>query len=136
MTYSKSDDSAITAITRVLQQEVFSQLALNRSLPHKLILPNIKPALYIDIADVRVACYRLIIPDKLAKQLNSFKLNGLTFVSLDNVASSSSFDSSFRAGVPEIAQGFIDLKKVNNAQALYLWSNLNKKLALLPICTK
>jgi|CXWL01.1.fsa_nt_gi hypothetical protein len=135
MTYSKSDESAETAITRVLQQEVFAIKALELSFPNKIIPPDPKPCLYIDIADIRVACFRIVIPESLVHSLSSFKLANLTFKLISEVAHQTKLDSHYRACIPEIAAGLLETD-ITHGTIPHLWSNLNKELTLLPAYTR
>lgn len=132
MTYSKRTESVHDSILRVIQQEVASSLSLERLFP-TLIPADPKIAVMIDIADVRVRTYQITIPDSLISKLDSYKLTDLTFMSLTEIASNDSFEGNFRVGVPEIAQGILETRKSNEGNVPHLWSNLNKKLALLPV---
>lgn len=132
MTYSKSDEPAQIAVTRVLQQEVFAIKALERSFPEQIIPPDPKPCLYIDIADVRVACYRIVISELLVHSLSSFKLANLSFKLISEVAHQTDLDSHYRAGIPEIAAGLLATGITPAGIAPHLWSHLNKELTLLP----
>lgn len=131
MTYSKSDEPADIAITRVLQQEVFAIKTLEQSFPKQIIPSNPKPRLYIDIADVRVACYHIVIPELLVHSLSSFKLANLSFKSVSEVARHTDLDSHYRAGISEIAVAFLETETTPDIVP-HLWSDLNKELAPLP----
>lgn len=133
MTFSKRAESAKSSILRVIQQEVASGLTLNRLLPVDLVPNYPQTLLTIDIADVRVRVYQTFIPKNLIPELNSYKLTNLTFISLDELAGNISLESRFRAGVPEIARGFIETKRVGESETTpHYHSLLNQRLALLP----
>lgn len=132
MTYAKGDESAHDSVLRTIQQEVASSLTLNRKLSPDLIPNDPKVNLTIDIADVRVKTYRLIIPDDIIEKLDSYKLSDLTFIPLEQVGEKSSLDSNFRAGVPEIAQAYLEIRDKNVATPPHYDSLLNRSLALLP----
>src|SRR3989344_942830 len=131
MTYSKRTESAQDSILRVLQQEVPATLSVARRLP-SLIPDDPKVVVMIDIADVRVRTYQVIIPDNLIDKLDSYKLTDLTFVPLTEIAASVGLDSGYRAGVPEIAAGLLAKAPTDLDRPLFLGSVLNQKLALLP----
>lgn len=135
MTYSKRAESVHDAILRVLQQEVAASLSVARHLPP--LIPNDPRVLVtIDIADVRVKTYRILVPDGLLKKLDSYKLTDLSFVPLAEIAANVGLGSSYRAGVPEIAAGILAKNQENAPNPLHLPSVLNKKLALLPAYTQ
>lgn len=134
MTYAKRDEPIRDAILRVLQQEVAATLTVNRQLPLDLIPANPQTILTIDIADVRVKTIRLIIPNRLISHLDSFKLAHLTFVPLREIAAQAQdgLESHFRAGVPEISAGFLEIGATAREVPPHLDSLLNRQLALLP----
>lgn len=132
MTYAKGDESDHDSVLRTLQQEVAASLTLDRKLPQNLVPDNPRVNLTIDIADVRVKTYRLIIPDGIIKKLDSYKLSDLTFTHLELVSEKSSLDSSFRAGVPEIARAYLEIRDKSLATPPHYDSILNRSLALLP----
>ncbi len=136
MTYSKRTEPEDEAISRVIQQEVMSRQALERVIPDNLAGNDPHPLITIDIADVRVSCYRLVFPKRLAQQVNSQKLQDLEFVPVREIALADGLDGHYRAGVPEIAQALLESKNSQKEFIPHLWSNLNKKLALLPVYTK
>jgi hypothetical protein len=132
MTYAKGDESDHDSVLRTLQQEVAASLTLNRKLSQNLIPERPRVNLTIDIADVRVKTYRLIIPDSLIEKLDSFKLADLTFVPLEQIGQKFDLDSNFRAGVPEIAQAYLEIRDKCIASPPHYDSLLNRSLALLP----
>ncbi|MFZ2202448.1 MAG: hypothetical protein WAV56_03560 [Microgenomates group bacterium] len=135
MTYSKRVESVHDSILRVLQQEVAASLSVARNLPP--LIPNDPRVLVtIDIADVRVKTYQIIIPDGLLKKLDSYKLADLSFVPLAEIAANVGLESSYRAGVPEIAAGILTPPSPDFDLPLHLGSVLNQKLALLPAYTQ
>src|SRR3989344_7844096 len=131
MTYSKRTESAQDSILRVLQQEVPATLSVARRLP-SLIPDDPKVVVMIDIADVRVRTYQVIVPNRLIEKLDSYKLTDLTFMPLSQIAANAGLESSFRAGVPEIAAGLLAKAPSDLNRPLFLGSVLNQKLALLP----
>ena len=131
MTYSKRTESAQASILRVLQQEVAATLSVARRLP-SLIPDDPKVVVMIDIADVRVRTYQVIVPNRLIEKLDSYKLTDLAFMPLSQIAANAGLESSFRAGVPEIAAGLLAKAPADLDRPLFLGSVLNQKLALLP----
>ena len=132
MTYAKGDESDHESVLRTIQQEVAASLTLNRKLSPNLIPEKPKVDLTIDIADVRVKAYRLTISDDIIEKLDSYKLSNLTFIPLEQVGHKSSLDSNFRAGVPEIAQAYLEIRDKSFATPPHYDSLLNRSLALLP----
>ena len=132
MTYAKGDESDHESVLRTIQQEVAASLTLNRKLSPNLIPEKPKVDLTIDIADVRVKAYRLTISDDIIEKLDSYKLSNLTFIPLEQVGQKSSLDSNFRAGVPEIAQAYLEIRDKSFATPPHYDSLLNRSLALLP----
>ena len=131
MTYSKRTESAQDSILRVLQHEVAATLSVARRLP-SLIPDDPKVVVMIDIADVRVRTYQVIVPNRLIEKLDSYKLTDLAFMPLSQIAANAGLESSFRAGVPEIAAGLLAKAPAGLDRPLFLGSVLNQKLALLP----
>ena len=84
MGFSRKRDSRETAILRVLQQEVFTELAIRKEMPD-VIPERTKPFMFFDIADVRVEVFHIKLPKKYSskKYFSSFKLEGFKFISLD-----------------------------------------------------
>ncbi len=132
MTYAKGDESDHDSVLRALQQEVAASLTLNRKLSPDLVIEKPKVNLTIDIADVRVKTYRLIIPDNLIEKLDSFKLTDLTFIPLEQIGQKFGLESNFRAGVPEISQAYLEIRDKSVAVPPHYDSLLNRSLALLP----
>lgn len=131
MTYSKANEDPQTSILRVFQQEVSTDLTLRRIIPADLIPKTPEELFSIAIADVSVHVYRLLLPQSLLPHVSSFKLKEFAFVPLDSIASETKLDSPYRAGVPEMAQAFLDLPQTLRTH-LPLTSYLNRQLALLP----
>ena len=132
MTFSRRTETPQTSIYRVLQQEVFSNLALMRKLPH-IVPPFQLPIMSIDVTDVRVYVYSLSIPVSLKSKLNSFKLTDYQFVTLEDIAKNTGFSSPFRAGIPEIATALLERNQSLDKEPIHLNSILNHQLATLPV---
>ncbi len=132
MTYSKPDEPAPESILRVIQQEVAAKMAVDRQPLHQLIPEKPKVAMTIDIADVRVRVYAITLPDQLLAEVSSYKLKDLTFAPLEQVGESVGLRSIYRAGVPEIAQGILQIGEAQPETPPHFGSLLNQELATLP----
>ncbi len=107
MGFSKISDSRENAIMRILQQEVFADLAVERKIPASIIPVRPKPFLFLDIADVRVEVFNISLPRNLSKieSFSSYKLTDFKFIDIGE------FDElepkvSFRSGVAEAIQSY------------------------------
>lgn len=132
MTYSKSGEDPKLSILRVVQREALSELAIERQIPKNLISQHPQEIFSIDIADVHVHVYRLILPKELISKIGSLKLTDLYFEDIHKVASEIKLDSFYRAGVSEIARTFLNLPS-NLKNPPRVLSLLNHSLALLGI---
>lgn len=132
MTYAKSDEPGKESVLRTLQQEVAASLTVNRCLSEKLIPDALKVILTIDIADVRVKVFRVILPDILVPQLDSYKLSDFSFIPLTEIANQTYLESHYRAGVPEICQAYLETRNTQPSTIPHLGSLLNRRLALVP----
>lgn len=117
MGFSKINEKREDSILRVLQQEVFSEQAVEKKLPANVIPNRPKPFMYLDIADVRVEIFQIKLPKKLSSLSNfqSFKLQDYKYLNLeyDDLAKDK---SNFRAGVREALTGYkkyLELKSKN-----------------------
>jgi len=127
MSHTRMQDSATTSITRVLQQEVFTQNCINGNFPFNLIPENSKPIFYINIADIKVAVFRLIFPDEY-HDFSSYKLCRFSFKSALEIK-----QAKIRPGVGEIVKNFELLRYApQNDSEIVIDSNLNLALAKLP----
>lgn len=114
MGYSKVDEDAGDSILRVLQQEVFTRMAIDRILPIELIPANPKPFMHVDIADISVAVYNLSLPGNLSEEsaFSSFKVRNHKFTEISEILNHKSLPSRqadnilIRAGVREIIGGY------------------------------
>jgi len=75
MGYSRKRDSRRTGVIRILQQEVFTSLTIKGAFPFEIVPFNLEPFAYIEIADVRVAAYSLILPKELSSSLSFSSLS-------------------------------------------------------------
>lgn len=128
MTYSKRGETIKTKITRVLQQEVFSGLAIDQEDFLSQIDTNQPIFFKIRIADVMVDVIRLVLPKNLSSKMSSFKLEQLHLEPLSEIALAHPLSSHYRAGVPEIAS--LSLSSDTVQDQIYS-SELNRQVALL-----
>ena len=132
MGFSRKRDPREQAILRVLQQEVFAQLAINEKIPD-IISFRPKPFMFLDIADIRVEIFHLRLPKKYSDKrcFSSFKLKGFKFMSIEKILNKKS-KINFRIGVKEIAQGhqkYLNLKGRNlSVNPLQYKSEMNYQL--------
>jgi len=98
MGYSKENEKAGTSILRIMQQEVFTKETIDRRFPNSVIPETAKPFMYLDIADVRVAVYHLVL-SKTACNFSSFKVINHRFLNLSALIGN---NSGFRSGIKEI----------------------------------
>lgn len=131
MGYAKKSDSRITNIKRILQQEVFTNLVVDRLLPNDVILDAPDPFMYLDIADVRVAVFQIQINKLLLKNKNfsSYKLKDYVFVDSSEIVSNT---YKTRLGVVEAVKGYMKylgyMQKNLRVNPLQARSVLNTKL--------
>ncbi len=127
MGHTRMQDSSKTSITRVLQQEVFTDNCLNGDFPFHLIPQNSKPIFYINIADIKVAVYRLVIPDSLNK-FTSYKLHHFAFKTYNEIQK-----LKVRPGVGEMVGKFEELRYAPiSSSEIVIDSELNLALSRLP----
>jgi len=133
ISFSRLRDPREAAILRVLQQEVFTNLAIKNQFPD--VIPfRPRPFMFLDIADVRVEIFHIQLPKRLIKKgvFSSFKLKNFKFVSAESLKSHKT-KKKLRIGVKEAAEGYlkyIELEKRNLVvNPLYYKSHLNYQLS-------
>lgn len=105
MSFAKEDENHVDSALRVLQQEIYSDLATRGELRENSdfvqnILPrNLEPIFYFDIVDVRVKVFEVNVPGDIP--FSSYKLTDHTF---QNISSLLSQKAQVRAGVDEIVK--------------------------------
>jgi len=120
-------DSSVTSITRVLQQEVFADDCTKGNFPFHLITKDAKPIFFINIADIKVAVYRMIFPDSYST-FTSNKLHDYSFITFSEM-----FSKPLRPGVGEIVEKFEELRFMPaSAETIVINSKLNLALSELP----
>lgn len=103
MTFSRSENAHQENILRIMQQEVFSLLAVKRKFPYQILPKDPKPFMYINVADIQVGVYHINVPREYSS-FSSFKLKDLHFTSLDDVKEEN--PEAIRSGVKDIAMGY------------------------------
>ncbi|MBN1169260.1 hypothetical protein JXA63_05210 [Candidatus Woesebacteria bacterium] len=132
--FSRIRDLRKDAILRVLQQEVFAENAIEQKMPD-IIPESAKPFMFLDIADVRVEVFHIVLPKRLsnAKCFSSFKLYDHRFMSLETILRGDTKTRKYRAGIISGAMGYkkyLELKKRNlTSNPLYIKSRLNYQLS-------
>jgi len=134
MGFSRKRDPRETAILRILQQEVFSNLAVGKKTPK--IIPEVpKPFMFLDIADVRVEIFDIKLSKRWTgiKNFSSYKLQNFEFVDIDKLPTSRQL---FRIGVSEAVEGYkkyLEIKRRNlSFNPLQYKSRLNYHLVEYP----
>jgi len=107
MGYSKTDEDSRDSILRVLQQEVFTRMAIDRNLPLGLIPAKPRLFMYVDIADIRVSVYHVELSQELADNdcFSSYKVRKHNFISVLELAGGGRI-GNFRSGIKEIGLGY------------------------------
>src|SRR3989344_6021164 len=87
MGFSAKTDTRKDAILRVLQQEVFGEEAIEKKSLISIIPKKIDPFLYLDVADIRIAIFHLVLPARFRsiKSFSSFKLSNFRFVNYEKI---------------------------------------------------
>lgn len=139
MGYARKRDTARINILRILQNEVFTKDAINRSFPFEIISDFPHPFMYLDIADVRVSVYHIQLTRELSnlKKFSSYKLKDYSFIQVSDVVSGKVGTSKFRAGVVEILRGYAKylgfLERNMVVNPLQSRSFLNKELSSVSV---
>ena len=132
--FSKKRDLRETAILRVLQQEVFTEQAIEKKMP-KVIPERPKPFMFLDIADIRVEVFHIKLPRKYQGKdiFSSYKLFNHKFMTIDKILSLDKEKVKLRAGVASGIEGYrkyLELKRRNiSADPFYSRSELNYRLS-------
>lgn len=105
MTFSHLKDTKRESVVRVLQQEVFTNEAVDGKFSNDIytdsLLQTISgPYLHFRILDVEVACYKLVLPANFAN-FSSYKLSNLHMENVENILNE---EIKFRIGVSQIVR--------------------------------
>jgi len=127
MGHTRMQDSHTKSITRVLQQEVFTKNCIDGTFPFNLVSTSLKPLFFINIADIKVAVFRLVIPDRF-HHFSSFKLHNFSFRSTNDILC-----LKHRPGVGEIVEKYEELRfHPQPEEEVVINSRLNLALSRLP----
>lgn len=135
MGFSRKRDSRENAILRILQNEVFTDIAINKNMPD-VIPVRPKPFLYLDIADVRVEVFHIQLPKKYSdlKFYSSYKLSNFTFIDTKKIKN---FNFKFRAGVTEAIEAYLKYQSLRERNLsfnpLQIKSRINYHFANQPM---
>lgn len=134
MGYARKNEGRRSSILRILQQEVYSNKAVDESIPSDLIPSNISPIMYLDIVDVRVSIYHLQLTKELSKvnEFSSYKLKDYRFESVNNILGKNPRNQKYRIGLVEAVEGYRKYLNLLNrnleANPLQQKSFLNREL--------
>lgn len=117
MSFAKKDDSDFDSALRVIQQEVFSGLAVKKcltpasALARQIVPIDISPFALYDIVDVRVRMYHLVFPSQIGMdELFSYKLTEHAMVERGEIP-----QAMLREGVAEMVDIYGDSIYAGNA---------------------
>ncbi|MBU2036312.1 hypothetical protein KKC36_02600 [Patescibacteria group bacterium] len=136
MSYSKKSEDPKKSILRILQQEVFTKDARDKTLKEDLIPNHITPFMFLDIVDVRVNVYHLSFDEKYldAKNFSSYKLKNYKFIDLDDLSSK---NNKFRMGLSKIGLGYqkyLDISKtIVEYKPILIKSDINLELSQMAL---
>lgn len=129
MTYSSTKEETETSILRVLQQEVFSELAVEKVDLAKLIPQNLTSFMNLVIADIQVSVYKIELDLQFLEKnkFSSYKVQDLRFLPVHNILHTI-YDIPIRPGVVDIVNGY---QRHSNGELVNInqISNLNLALA-------
>lgn len=121
MGHSKTGEDAKQSILRVLQQEVFTNSVIKRIFPADLLPNHLRPLMFIDIADIKVAVYHIKINPQLT--FSSFKLQNLHFAGKQEL-----LGKKLRPGVRDILCAYSDIQAKSFEEVPSLVSELNQEI--------
>lgn len=137
--FARKSEENSQSIKRILQQEVFAHQTIERSFPEEVIPQNPQPFLYIDVADIKVSVYHLVLPKELKgpSDFSSFKIEKHRFVDISTILSENVKEGTFRAGMPEIAAFYqrylYESEKSESVEPFVAKARLNLELAAVPL---
>jgi len=135
MGFSSKVDTRNDAVLRVLQQEVFTNETIEKEFPSSVIPKKLEPFMYLDVLDVRVAIYHLVLPKKYSSisGFSSFKLQDFKFVKLDRILNKKE-SLNYRFGLENALLGYktcLDFKRRKlSFNPLQAKSELNRELVV------
>lgn len=139
MGYAKKGASRTENITRILQQEVFTDMIVDKQMPDFYLKDEMSPYMYLDIADVRVSVYHMELPREYSQTRNfsSYKLKDFVFVDASKLLNDKYEGTQLRAGVKEAVKGYLRylnlVERKLSVNPLQEKSILNQELATVTI---
>lgn len=106
-TFSLRSESAKNSILRVIQQEVFTEKAIERNIPKNLIPEDPKPFMRLGLADVQISVYALPLNFERLGPPSSAKLSDMKFLEAEEILESIRNSNVFRAGSEEVAEAYL-----------------------------
>lgn len=125
MSHTREQDSHYTSILRVLQREVFTNLAINNKFPYEVLNQNLSPIFSINITDINVRVYHLKI-NSIQHKYSSFKLANHQYLSATKLKT-----LNLRPGVSQIITNLES--RLDN---ISITADLNQELLFLPVRSK
>lgn len=126
MGHSKIGEPITDSITRILQNEVFTDNVIAQNFPWNIIPQHNKPIASINIADIQVFIYKLELPKNISK-FSSFKLSGLKYCDINNLPK-----NTFRPGVKDILNFYLNTDNISSDIGVPAFdSELNMKIFAL-----
>ena len=139
MGYAKKGAGRSENITRILQQEVFTDMVIEKKIPDFYLKDEMSPYMYLDIADIRVSVYHMTLPREYSqiKCFSSYKLKDFAFVDTSKLLTDKYNGVSLRAGVKEAVKGYLRylslVERKLSVNPLQEKSILNQELATVTI---
>lgn len=131
--FSKRTEEGQDSILRVLQQEVFMERVVERNFPYEILPQNPTPFMYVDVADIRVSVYSMVLPGEFIdpELFSSHKLKKHQFINIDKIGDFQK-EHVFRVGLSEVFDGYHKFLKAQKEEKsfspLYKLSWLNREL--------
>jgi hypothetical protein len=142
MGFSKKGEKK-KAVVRVLQQEVFTNMLLNKRDTFHEVSADLAdvdyPFMYLDIADIRVSAYHIKLPKEICDldSFSSFKLKNFEYATVADIIEMKKSKNMLREGIFEIATGYTDYRKrleasrAKTVAPFYKTAFLNQKIKQL-----
>ena len=126
MGHSKTNESIKDTVTRILQNEVFTNNVIENKFPWNIIPEHIKPVMIINLADIQVSVYRLFLPKKI-NLFSSYKLSDIKYYDVNNLP-----NVDFRPGILEALKHYPNLNQEKARKKIVVFdSDLNTKIFAL-----
>lgn len=127
MTFSSKREPQRNSILRVLQQEVFSDLAVENKIPPALYQNVNSPFVTVFVADIKINIFHISVPNKIIGLMNSYKLTNINFIDLNKLNRSiTERNSAFSVGIAETILAFQKKMVMGSKHTSIVISKLNK----------